>query len=753
MGVAAMTVWAGVAVAETANAAAVRPGASVHGVLPSGTAATTFVGYTLGPGVQGPVTIEMRSLDFDALIVVSIARERGAFAEVGNDDDGAVGTDARFLLKADPKEVYRIEARARDDEWGGEFDLSLTAGTVKTLDESAKRRADEAYYHAVLERSEASRNVRRQLRILGWWSMNLSNAARYEEALAVHDRARALRAKLGPPGDESVGELLHRAVILRAQGSAIEAKKALAEAVDLQERIHGADDPDMVWVLFSVSDHLRELEDFAGARAALERALRIAERPDAGEVSKIVPKLWSRVAWVYDSLKDPKESERAYRASLAAAERIFGPRSLQAGLGLYAVSLFFKVQGRYAEAVDFGMRALQIQQSQPVVDPGIVFYQNNLGELYVYLDRNKDAEEVFLRTIALCDAERQRSEDPKYVSSLVKALGNLGNLYSEIGRYREAQPLLERAVTLLNTPALPETLFWDDVGRRSDASRRIEGWENLAGLYYWQDKYAESEPLCRKVLEMREKSLPADHPRVASSLGNLGNVLIQLGRAQEAVPLVTRALEIQEKRFGPTSPRVATQLERLASAYTGLDREPEAAVVLERVLAIREKTAPGSTMHGRALNDLALIYKHQDKLPLAEAMTRRALEISEKEMGPEHSETATTLMNLGILEAQMGHLDQAAELEQRALRIRRKAFGPTSPDVAHCLRFLGNLSRKQKRDDRAERYLTDALAMYEATLGTAHPDTALCRGDLVTLLRDLKRATEADTLDAVGAKH
>jgi tetratricopeptide (TPR) repeat protein len=74
---------------------------------------------------------------------------------------------------------------------------------------------------------------------------------------------------------------------------------------------------------------------------------------------------------------------------------------------------------------------------------------------------------------------------------------------------------------------------------------------------YGQGRYAEAEPLLKRALEIRERSLGPDHPDVAESLNNLALLYESRGRSAEAEPLLKRALAIREKSLGPDRPDVA----------------------------------------------------------------------------------------------------------------------------------------------------------------------------------------------------
>lgn len=73
----------------------------------------------------------------------------------------------------------------------------------------------------------------------------------------------------------------------------------------------------------------------------------------------------------------------------------------------------------------------------------------------------------------------------------------------------------------------------------------------LADLYLKQGKYSLAEPLCRRSLALREKSLGPNHLLVATSLVNLAALYDTVGKYTQAEQLYKRALAIKDKELGP----------------------------------------------------------------------------------------------------------------------------------------------------------------------------------------------------------
>ena len=97
------------------------------------------------------------------------------------------------------------------------------------------------------------------------------------------------------------------------------------------------------------------------------------------------------------------------------------------------------------------------------------------------------------------------------------------------------------------------------------------------------------------------------------------------------------------------------------------------------------------------LNNLAALYQAQGKLKEAEWRYRRALNIKEKLLGPDHPDVAMTANNLAVLYKSEGKYEAAESLYRRALKIFEKALSPTHPKVVTCRANYTELLRAMNR--------------------------------------------------------
>lgn len=161
----------------------------------------------------------------------------------------------------------------------------------------------------------------------------------------------------------------------------------------------------------------------------------------------------------------------------------------------------------------------------------------------------------------------------------------------------------------------------------------------------------------------------------------------------------------------------------IGRTYDKLGLYDEGAVQLEGALEIREREL--GPEHGDvaiSLTSLAGLYLHQGRE--AEALLRRAATIQEKVLGANDPDLATTLNNLGVLLAQRGSFEEAETHFRRVAAMRVDAFGPEHAEVAKALQNLAGVLAQTGRLDEAERFHQRGLAITEKLLGPDHPDVA-----------------------------
>jgi tetratricopeptide (TPR) repeat protein len=85
------------------------------------------------------------------------------------------------------------------------------------------------------------------------------------------------------------------------------------------------------------------------------------------------------------------------------------------------------------------------------------------------------------------------------------------------------------------------------------------------------------------------------------------------------------------------------------------------------------------------------MYREMGEYAKAEAASRRALEIQEKSLGPDHPYLSSALNQLALSYRGLGDYSKAKPLYERALNICKKVRGAENPQTAQTLNSLDSL--------------------------------------------------------------
>src|SRR6266487_2016427 len=250
-------------------------------------------------------------------------------------------------------------------------------------------------------------------------------------------------------------------------------------------------------------------------------------------------------------------------------------------------------------------------------------------------------------------------------------------------------------------------------------------------------RYREAEPLFQRALQIQERVLGVHHPDVARTLHYLALLYWNQGKYEQAEPLFQRALSIREQVLGPDHPFVAFTLFGLAHLYLKQGKYEQAEVLYQRVLRIQEQSLdPDHSFVAFTLDNLALLSAEQGKQGEAEALYQRALQIGERSLGREHPQVATSLNSLANLFREQGKYAEAETLYRRALSLREQQLGQHHPETAQTLYDLAACYQKQSNPSEAIALAERALSIRSQSLGDAHPETLATQAIYDQLLQE-----------------
>jgi len=243
--------------------------------------------------------------------------------------------------------------------------------------------------------------------------------------------------------------------------------------------------------------YLQRVADYAGARAADERALAIGERafgPDHPKVARDVNNLGS----VLRALGDLAGARAAFERALAIDERALGPDH-----------------------------------------PQVAIFVNNLGDVLRDLGDLAGARAAFQRALAI----GERAFGPEH-PKVATCGNNLGLVLRDLGDLAGARAAYERAL------AIDERAFGPN---HPEVATDVN---NLGGVLQALGELGGARAAFERALAIDERAFGPDHPKVAIRVNNLGMVLKDLGDLAGARAALERALRIFERFLPPEHPYI-----------------------------------------------------------------------------------------------------------------------------------------------------------------------------------------------------
>jgi tetratricopeptide (TPR) repeat protein len=302
---------------------------------------------------------------------------------------------------------------------------------------------------------------------------------------------------------------------------------------------------------------------------------------------------------------------------------------------------------------------------------------------------------------------------------------DLGRVLDDLGDYSKARQVYERAL------AIRERVLG------SEHRETAETLDALAYLMMGQGDLAGAEPLFERALAIRERVLGAQHFDTGWSLLSLGSLLSKKGNFTAANPLIRRGQDILV--LLAKNPETVSEVGALNVA-TILRQQGDLAGAREfydLALELDEKEfGPEHPLIADNLEQLGRFLKDQGDIAGAKSLFERTLALREKTLGPSHPSLATANHNLALLHRDEGDVSAAQPLFERALTICEEALGPEHPNTAEILDDLGVFLAQHGDPAAAQPLFERALAVREKTLGPEHLETARSVMHLATLLND-----------------
>jgi tetratricopeptide (TPR) repeat protein len=289
----------------------------------------------------------------------------------------------------------------------------------------------------------------------------------------------------------------------------------------------------------------------------------------------------------------------------------------------------------------------------------------------------------------------------------------LGGLKDKQGKYQEAVAFFEKSLEI-KEKSLP-----------TNHPDLAESYNNIGMVYNHMGEYSKALQFYEKSIQIRKISLPPNHPDLAESYNNIGLVCHNMGDYSKALKLYEKSIKIKEISLPPNHPALATSYGNMGLAYYKMGDYSAALEVFEQDLEIKKKTLPPThSLLATAYNNIGVAYNSMGDYSKALEFYEKSHQIWDISLSPTHPSLAASNSNIGLVCQNMGDYSKALEFYEKALKIREKALPPNHPDLASTYEFIGGVYDHMGDYSKTLAFYEKALKIREKALPPTHLDLA-----------------------------
>src|SRR6266853_3248343 len=267
------------------------------------------------------------------------------------------------------------------------------------------------------------------------------------------------------------------------------------------------------------------------------------------------------------------------------------------------------------------------------------------------------------------------------------------------------------------------------------------------------NRLPEAIRVAETALEVAKRAFPGAGSPLATSFEKLGELLDQKGDRASAKAYLLKTHAILEKLKTPDQRAIYRSARRLAFLCDNLGQSEEAVGFYEKAIAAGTQLGdlPYSDL-GTMLNNVALIFRKSGRQKAAEPYYLHALQIYEKQLGPQHADVASVLNNLAVFYTNEKRYAEAEKTHLRALAIREKLNPPPLADIAQSKCNLAVVYHSRGDYAKAAELYQASLKMWEQVKDKPLKDYEIVVSNYADLLRSLGEVRKAHQLEVRARK-
>ncbi|CAF3122691.1 unnamed protein product [Rotaria socialis] len=323
-----------------------------------------------------------------------------------------------------------------------------------------------------------------------------------------------------------------------------------------------------------------------------------------------------------------------------------------------------------------------------------------MGQLMLIVGHLGQAEELYNELL----------KNPSNDNDKVHIYHQLGWLKDDQGKYPEALKFYEKGLeTMKKTLPANHPLL-------------ATSYNNIGGVYNSMGEYSKALEFYEKDLEITKKALPPNHLSLATSYNNIGLVYRNMGEYLKALEFYEKSLKKKEISLFPNHPSLATSYNNIGLVYDNIGEYSKAFEFYEKSLKITEiSLSPNHPSLATSYNNIGLVYDNIGEYSKALEFYEKSLKIKEISLSPNHPSLATSYNNIGLVYDNIGEYSKALEFYEKSLKIKEISLSPNHPSLATSYNNVGLVYDNMGEYSKAFFYLEKALSIKQKSLPSTHP--------------------------------
>ncbi len=374
------------------------------------------------------------------------------------------------------------------------------------------------------------------------------------------------------------------------------------------------------------------------------------------------------------------------------------------------MAVFYQENDQYDKASEILDVALEASRRKyDNLDPAYAIELDKIANLQYKIGQYEEAQDNIETAIGILkDSDREQ-----FGGYYAQAMITEATLLAIKGEYDEAELNINRSEKLQSQ------------GVRTIETSGIDIEDELAEVYLDIGRYREAEKLIEADLKKKKKRYGSNSRHLNDPLILKARVKMILGDYTEAEKLAQEAYDIMYGIFGAESSKITPSLMTIAKINTVIGDYDHAIEELEEVIRIREEQFGRNHIDvARAVSDLALVkFYNQESIEEVEDLFLRSEKIIGRNLGASNPTYAEVLKNLAIVYIAEKNYDQAFNFLDQAMAIWSKKIGRRNNINAATVNMLkGDIYYSQHNYDEAEGYYASAKKIYEGFFNDSHPE-------------------------------